>query len=344
MKVIKKENFISSLLYVLGGVLRDMARSYLKTKGILNENLSYHLCKHKEKKHETHFFPAKELTTKECDYLEIYFLPTMQQFLTISSCDLKFVQGVFWDDFLPIFYKQLDTEEFDQEDYIVPQCQLFHYISLFISDFVFFFLTNFCVFDQQKMSFNSIFSHYEEFMNFSLSFVSVASRNPMNMFDLSERKCRMLEIECEKTEYTMKDVFNHYGMCLIFFCFMNGHFHPIKMFDAKETPRGFLSYVLNRGHFSAVYQSCLYMIIKTENESGFNFMKDYIPFSVCFLQWMLRNRLFDREIDLGVESNKVVGNILHQFARIKNGLTDENMELMCTVATMIKVNNLFKFL
>jgi hypothetical protein len=41
----KKENFIDSLIFIVGGVLRDLGRSYLKTKGILNENLSYHLCK-----------------------------------------------------------------------------------------------------------------------------------------------------------------------------------------------------------------------------------------------------------------------------------------------------------
>jgi hypothetical protein len=43
----KRENFLDGLLYVIGGVLRDHARSYLKTKGILQENLSYHKCKDK---------------------------------------------------------------------------------------------------------------------------------------------------------------------------------------------------------------------------------------------------------------------------------------------------------
>jgi hypothetical protein len=45
----KRENFLDGLLYVIGGVLRDHARSYLKTKGILQENLSYHKCKDKVK-------------------------------------------------------------------------------------------------------------------------------------------------------------------------------------------------------------------------------------------------------------------------------------------------------
>lgn len=40
----KKENFLGSLLYIVGGVLRDHGKSYLKTKGILEQNLSYHLC------------------------------------------------------------------------------------------------------------------------------------------------------------------------------------------------------------------------------------------------------------------------------------------------------------
>lgn len=40
----KKENFIDSLLFLLAGILRDLARSYLKTKGIVEENLSFHMC------------------------------------------------------------------------------------------------------------------------------------------------------------------------------------------------------------------------------------------------------------------------------------------------------------
>jgi hypothetical protein len=40
----KKENFLDGLLYIIGGVLRDHARSYLKTKGILQENISHHSC------------------------------------------------------------------------------------------------------------------------------------------------------------------------------------------------------------------------------------------------------------------------------------------------------------
>ena len=41
----KKEDFLSSIYYIIGGVLRTHARSYLKTKGILKENLSDIGCK-----------------------------------------------------------------------------------------------------------------------------------------------------------------------------------------------------------------------------------------------------------------------------------------------------------
>jgi len=37
----KKEDFVDGLFFIVGGVLRAHARSYLKTKGILNESLSY---------------------------------------------------------------------------------------------------------------------------------------------------------------------------------------------------------------------------------------------------------------------------------------------------------------
>ena len=41
----KKEDFLASVYFIIGGVLRTHARSYLKTKGNLNENLSDVQCK-----------------------------------------------------------------------------------------------------------------------------------------------------------------------------------------------------------------------------------------------------------------------------------------------------------
>jgi hypothetical protein len=41
----KKEDFLASVYFLIGGVLRTHARSYLKTKGNLNENLSDTHCK-----------------------------------------------------------------------------------------------------------------------------------------------------------------------------------------------------------------------------------------------------------------------------------------------------------
>ena len=43
-QVTKKEDFVASVYFLIGGVLRTHARSYLKTKGILNENLSEICC------------------------------------------------------------------------------------------------------------------------------------------------------------------------------------------------------------------------------------------------------------------------------------------------------------
>jgi hypothetical protein len=54
----KKENFLDGLLFIIGGVLRDYARSYLKTKGILKENISYTACN----KHHVSYFNTRNMT------------------------------------------------------------------------------------------------------------------------------------------------------------------------------------------------------------------------------------------------------------------------------------------
>ena len=44
-----KESFVGSLLYIVGGMLRDYSKSYLKTKGILKMSLIDHKCNHQVK-------------------------------------------------------------------------------------------------------------------------------------------------------------------------------------------------------------------------------------------------------------------------------------------------------
>lgn len=188
MTLENKAKFIDSLLFVLGGVLRDHARSYLKTKNRFNESLTYHMCKKKHKEKEHHFNDAVILSSLECDYLEQNCLSVVTGFLLSIVTDLKFIQqeqnvedksenkeeyqkeeknaqenegnkgnnnccshskhtckkveGGKWEDCREIYYKYLDLEELDVEEQIDSNISALHYIYLFLSDFIFFFIAN----------------------------------------------------------------------------------------------------------------------------------------------------------------------------------------------------------
>jgi hypothetical protein len=40
--------------------------------------------------------------------------------------------------------------------------------------------------------------------------------------------------KCEKTEYHMKDSYNHYGVCLIFYLYLNGGYCPVNLLNEKR--------------------------------------------------------------------------------------------------------------
>jgi hypothetical protein len=321
----KKENFVSGLLYVLGGVLRDFGKSYLKTKGILDQNLSYHKCTSK-KGHEQGFFQPQILTKKECDYLEVYFMPVMREFIKtiISDLDFNSQSFIFWDDCLPIFYKLLEMEGLDQEDTFPPSVEIFHYLNLFLSDFLFFFFSNFSLFDTETHRFKSNFSYFDEFIGYSLSILWRGCRNVNNLFIYSEKKRKFLETLCDKSEYEMKDTYNHYGLCFVFYLFLAGGYSPLNVLNEKDfaLDSSFLPLVINQAFYYEIYQSALYMILHTENSSDTKYYKNYQQFSICFLHKILY--LLDG-LEPKISGNKLYINILYEFSKFE----DSNLNIKC---------------
>lgn len=137
----KKENFVDSYLFVLGSVLRDHARSYLKTKNKFNESLTYHVCKKKHKKSDHNYTDPIILSSIECDFLEQNFLYVILNLFISITYNLNFDEK--WEDYLEIFYKYLDAEDMDVEETINPEIAITHHVMLFVSDFLFFFVSNF---------------------------------------------------------------------------------------------------------------------------------------------------------------------------------------------------------
>jgi hypothetical protein len=147
-----KFNFIDSLLFVTGSILRDHARSYLKAKNKYNECLTYHVCKKKHNKKDHQFSDPVVLSSIECDYIEQNFLSVLLGFLlsivTGESSDSK----LKWDSYLDVFYKYLELEEMDVEEHVDSNVVISHYVMLFLSDFLFFFISNFCEYDLNRNS------------------------------------------------------------------------------------------------------------------------------------------------------------------------------------------------
>ena len=151
------ENFVSGLLYIFGGILRDLGRSYLKTKGIYNENLSYNKCENENKNHENHISPAKILREKEVDLLKFTLLEVICRFFEnieiLVENSKENNNNKFWDDYKINFQKIQEKKENlkicknEEEKKIIENekndiisnidnlTKLNHVIMLFLSDF-----------------------------------------------------------------------------------------------------------------------------------------------------------------------------------------------------------------
>ena len=231
----KKENHVDSLLFITGSVLRDHARSYLKTKNKYNESLSYHVCKvnnHTKKDHQ--FNEPIILTSLECDFLEQNFLSILLGLFYCVNDGLKLkpeeknnkIEGGKWEYGKDIFYKYLNSDDLDVEEKLDGNISVRHYLMLFLSDFVFYFVSNFCDFLLETgsknfyLEFTSRFSEFDVFLNFCLFFFKSSCGNFVNLFDYSIIKKRFLEIDCQRTNYSLKDKFNHYGISLLIYLFI----------------------------------------------------------------------------------------------------------------------------
>lgn len=282
-------NFTDSILFCLGSVLRDHARSYLKTKNKYDESLTYHVCKKKHGKKEHQFSDPIILSAMECDYLEMHFISVLVGFIMSVVVDFKCDYGLDnnenkglddtenkgnkendgiiktntcvacsknddenknkndytnysctcfnnitykWENYKEIFYKYLDLEDIDVEEQIHSGMTSLHYTMLFLSDLVFFFTANFSSYSVEEKSkyyflffnflilvffieFSSKFKNFNLLLEFSLAIFGLSTNNYLNLFNFSYLKSRFLEVDCDRTNYMLKDKFNHYGLCLI---------------------------------------------------------------------------------------------------------------------------------
>jgi hypothetical protein len=192
----------------------------------------------------------------------------MKEFIKIVIKDVEFVEKL--DDYKEIYYKYLEYPAFDHDDTFPKSVAIGYYLILFICDFIFSFVTNFCHLENNSL--RTQFKHFKEFINYSISLWANTCHDVISHFELSDRKKKVLEIECEKSDYKMKDFPNHYGLCLLFYIYLKGENNIVNLNTEKVLTTQLLPLVRCHNH---IYESIIYMILKTENNSQIVLLKDF---------------------------------------------------------------------
>jgi hypothetical protein len=245
----------------------------------------------------------------ECSYLEDYFLVVLKQFIKVVVKDIEFIDKL--DDYRDVFYKYLEYPKFDHDDVFPKSAAIGYYLILFICDFIFSFVTNFCTFNEED-GFETKFKHFNEFINYSMSLLANTHHDCVNLFELSDKKKELLfETECEKTEYKMKDFPNHYGLCLLFYFFFNGKNHLVNLSTEGKVDVPLIPMV-RFNHLKDIVESIAYMVVKTEHNSKIIYLKDYEK----FIDVVISEYLYP--IIDNVSGDKVIPKILYEISRFKN--------------------------
>ena len=183
----------------------------------------------------------------------------MKQFIASIVYDLKF--SFYWDDYLFAFYQFLELESLDSDIQLPSQIYISHFIALFTFDILFSFLSNFSNYENKE--FISNFKYLNEFVDFSLNLLSKTLHNFNSYFDFSDKKRKIIEHECDKTEYKITDSFNYYGVCLAYLILLN------------KRQNNVLPLVIEKNYYFNVSLSIYNIILKTEIEAKIIILKDF---------------------------------------------------------------------
>ena len=222
----KKDSLVKSLIYIIGGVLKDFCRSLFKTENIDINKFIYF----KEKEKEEHFFKPIILPEKSVLLIKKFLLLNMTNFIAVflsgydadKSFDIQ--DGNYWDDYYGLILRLKDPKLTEAEQNEIPRMiplslDMKSVVILFITDFIFFFCTHFC-----EVGDNGIKTDFNNFDNLKFlgEYMIINSNyNILTFFQKNVEHVRFNALQSEKMEYDMKDNFNTYGLFFIYFSLLN---------------------------------------------------------------------------------------------------------------------------
>ena len=271
----KKENYVKNLLYIIGGVLKDFCRSLFKTEKIDVNKLIYF----KEKEKEEHFFKDIILPEKSVFLLKKFLLLNMTNFIAVflSGYDANkpydIQDGNYWDDYFGLILRLKDPKLTEKEMKEIPRMiplslDMKSVVILFITDFLFFFITHFCgIIDKDNNKvFDTDFENFENIKYLGQYMIINSNYNILTFFQKNKDYIRFSAPENENMEYQMKDNFNTYGLFFIFF----------SLLQEKKVPL-----IINKKSYVDVMNEYIKIVIKEAKDFGIpekrnDLMKYYI--------------------------------------------------------------------
>ena len=218
----KKEDLVKSSLYIIGGVMKDFSRSFLKTEKIDFSSLLYFKPKGKEE----HFFNPIDLPEKSVLLLKKFLLITIVNFVSVyiagydASKPYDIQDGNYWDEYFGLILRLKDPKLTEMEKKEIPRMiplslDMKSIIILFVTDFLFFFCTHFTYVKDGKLV--SDFEHFDCIQHFGEYMIINSNYNILTFFQKNIIHQRFDQCSTEKMEYEMKDNFNTYGLFFILF-------------------------------------------------------------------------------------------------------------------------------
>ena len=271
----KKENYVKNLLYIIGGVLKDFCRSLFKTEKIDVNKLIYF----KEKEKEEHFFKDIILPEKSVFLLKKFLLLNMTNFIAVflSGYDANkpydIQDGNYWDDYFGLILRLKDPKLTEIEMKEIPRMiplslDMKSVVILFITDFLFFFITHFCgIIDKDNNRvFDTDFENFENIKYLGQYMIINSNYNILTFFQKNKDYIRFNAPVNEKMEYEMKDNFNTFGLFFIFF----------SLLQEKKVPL-----IINKKSYVDVMNEYIKIVIKEAKDFGIpekrnDLMKYYI--------------------------------------------------------------------
>ena len=228
----KKDRLVISLLYIIGGVLKDFCRSLFKTENIDINKLIYF----QEREKEDHFFQAIILPEKSVLLLKKFLLLNMTNFVAVFlsgyDADKPFdiQDGNYWDDYYGLILRLKDPKLTEAEKNEIPRMiplslDMKCVVILFITDFIFFFCTHFC--EAGDNGITTDFNNFENFKFLAEYMIINSNYNILTFFQKNVEHVRFTPLQSEKMEYYMKDNFNTYGLFYIYFSLLNERKVPL---------------------------------------------------------------------------------------------------------------------